>query len=105
MLLRALTLTLVCVLSTTVAAEDADWTTPAEASDYARTPRYAQTMEWFQRLDEASPAASLVAFGRSPQGRALNAVVLSSDGIASPEAARVRTSRRRRRSPRGSAGA
>ena len=89
MLLRALSLSLACALSPPLLAADADWTTPAEASDYARTPRYAQTMEWFQRLDEASPAASLVAFGRSPQGRALNAVVLSSDGIASPEAARA----------------
>ncbi|MBL8244279.1 MAG: peptidase M14 [Rhodanobacteraceae bacterium] len=89
MLLRALTLSLACVLSTPVAAADADWTTPAEASDYARTPRYEQTMDWFGRLDAASPALTMFAFGRSPQGRALNALVLASDGIATPEAARA----------------
>jgi len=89
MLLRALTLSLAYVLSTPIAAADADWTTPAEASDYTRTPRYAQTMDWFQRLDAASPALTMFAFGRSPQGRALNALVLASDGIATPEAARA----------------
>lgn len=89
MLLRALSLSLACVLSAPILAADPDWTTPAEASDYARTPRYAETMAWFERLDAASPALTMSAFGRSPQGRALNAVVLSSDGIATPEAARA----------------
>ncbi len=89
MLLRALSLSLASLLSAPILAADTDWTTPAEASDYARTPRYAETMAWFERMDAASPALTLSAFGRSPQGRALNAVVLSSDGIATPEAARA----------------
>jgi murein tripeptide amidase MpaA len=89
MLLRALSLSLASLLSAPILAADTDWTTPAEASDYARTPRYAETMAWFQRMDTASPALTMSVFGRSPQGRALNAVVLSSDGIATPEAARA----------------
>lgn len=88
MSVRALSILLACALAAPLQAKE-DWTTPAEASDYARTPRYAETMQYFERLDAASPAATLFAFGRSPQGRALNAVVLASDGIATPEEARA----------------
>ncbi len=63
------------------------WITPAEASDYRRTPRYAETMDWFQRLDDASDQVSMSDFGRSPQGRALKVVVLASGGESTPEAA------------------
>ena len=84
MLLVATTLLLA---STTFAAED--WTTPAEASDYQRTPRYAETVAYFERLDAASPAVTMIEMGRSAQGRAMQAVILASDGIATPEAARA----------------
>lgn len=73
-----------------IAAPDAaDWTTPAEASGFTRTPRYGETFDWFQRLDAASPQVRVFEFGRSAQGRALQAVVVSADGIDSPEAARA----------------
>lgn len=84
MLLAATTLLLA---SSALTADD--WTTPAEASDYQRTPRYTETIAYFERLDAASPAVTMIGMGRSAQGRAMQAVVLASDGIATPEAARA----------------
>ncbi|MCZ8318402.1 MAG: M14 family metallopeptidase [Lysobacteraceae bacterium] len=66
-----------------------DWRTPAEASGFRQTPRYAETMAYFERLDAASPQIVVQAFGRSAQGRALNAVIVSTEGVATPEAARA----------------
>lgn len=65
----------------------ADWRTPAEQSDYTRTPRYAETVAYFERLAAASPQVHLFEFGVSPQGRALKAVVLSSEGVSTPQEA------------------
>lgn len=65
----------------------ADWATPAEASDFARTPRYAETMAYFARLDAASPQVAMLDFGTTPQGRAMKAVIVSEAGVSTPEAA------------------
>lgn len=75
--------------STSVTGAAPDWTTPAEASDYQRTPRYAETVAWFERLDAASPQLRMFDFGTSPQGRPLKAVVLAAGGELSAEAARA----------------
>jgi len=64
-----------------------DWATPAEASGFTRTPRYAETMAYFERLDAASPQVVTADFGTTPQGRAMKAVIVSADGVATPEAA------------------
>jgi len=69
-------------------ADGADWRTPAEVSEYTRTPRYAQTMAWFERLDAASTQVSMTDFGRSPQGRAMKVVVLA-NGEHTPQAAQA----------------
>ncbi len=66
-------------------AETGDWRTLAESSSYAQTPRYAQTMAYFQRLDAASDTLCMSAFGTSPQGRALNVVVIAGKGECTPE--------------------
>ena len=79
---------LVVALAPAVLAAD-DWSTPAEASGYARTPRYAETMAYFERLDAASDKVTMLAFGTSPQGRAMQAVIVSSEGVATPEAAQA----------------
>ncbi len=68
---------------------NAGWQTPAEQSDFTRTPRYEETMAWFQRLDAASENAQMSQFGISPQGRALQSVVLASDGEFSPALAKA----------------
>lgn len=76
------------LLASTAAAPTAtDWPTPAEASGYTQTPRYAETMAYFERLDAASPQVAMLEFGTTPQGRSMKAVIVSSEGVTTPEAA------------------
>ncbi|GAB3740370.1 M14 family metallopeptidase [Silanimonas algicola] len=70
-----------------VRAATDDWSTPAEASGFTRTPRYAETMAYFERLDAASPQVAMIEFGTTPQGRAMKAVIVSSEGVSTPAAA------------------
>jgi murein tripeptide amidase MpaA len=77
------------VLSATLlsATPSPDWRTLAERSNYTETPRYEQTFEYFQRLDQASEQAKLVPFGSSPEGRTQYAFVIASGGEFTPELA------------------
>jgi murein tripeptide amidase MpaA len=61
--------------------------TPAEASDYTRTPRYDETMAWLRDVVGDHPWVRIRDFGTSAQGRALPLVVIASDGEFTPEAA------------------
>ena len=65
-----------------------EWATRAEATDFAETPRYADTLDYCRRLAEASPWIDCQSFGTSPQGRDLILLVASKDGAFTPEAAR-----------------
>lgn len=61
------------------------WSTPAEKSCYHTTPRYAETMEYIRRLARAAPhQVKIEDFGKTGEGRALIAVVVSRDGVFSP---------------------
>ena len=69
---------------------EGQWATPAEASGYTRTPRYAETMAYFARLDLESADLRMLEFGMSPQGRPLQAVIVARGADAlTPEAARA----------------
>jgi len=46
------------------------------------SPDYADTRDWFERLDKASDLIRLEQFGVSPQGRPIYAVIASKDGKA-----------------------
>src|SRR5881296_2482026 len=64
-----------------------DWRTPAERSDYATTPRDAETIAYARRLQAAAPGrVRLEAFGRSGEGRDLFILVVSKDGVFDPAA-------------------
>ncbi len=66
----------------------ADWRTPAEASRFTRTPSYAETRAYFERLKAAAPTQIAInEFGVSPEGRALFNVVIASGGEFTPPAA------------------
>lgn len=65
-----------------VAAADNPWITPAEQANFERTPTYAETRAWLERLAAASPLVRVETFGVSPQGRELIAVLVSEDGDA-----------------------
>jgi len=59
------------------------WVTPSEKSGLARTPTYAETVAWLQRLDRASMHITLISIGKSPEGRDIwMAVVSSEQGFA-----------------------
>ena len=64
-----------------------DWATLAESSDYTQTPRHAETMAFFARLDAASDQVVMQRFGVSPEGRDMNVVIVSAEGVSTPEAA------------------
>ena len=66
-----------------------DWQTYFEKSGYLETPRYAETMEYFRKLDDYSDVAEMIKFGVSPQGRDLNCLVVSNNKAFKPEDAAV----------------
>lgn len=72
----------------TEAQNSADWTTPAERTDYRTTPDYAETLQYLKRLDEASSWIKLSSFGKSGEGRDLPLIVAAKDDAFTPEKAR-----------------
>src|SRR6266702_7997588 len=59
-----------------------EWVTPAEKSCYATTPDYAETMTYLKRVQaEASAQVRIEAFGRTGEGRELDIVIASRDGV------------------------
>lgn len=79
-----LTLFLMAELNAQVTVKD-QWLTKFETSNYLETERYAETMQYFARLDEASEYAKLFSIGRSPQGREINCIVVSKEKTFTPE--------------------
>ncbi len=62
-----------------------DWQTWYEKSNYTETPRYEETIEYCQRLDQASPQVSMVSIGKSPQQRDIQMLVVDKDGLNDPK--------------------
>jgi len=57
------------------------WVTAFEADpEHNFSPTYVDTRKWFDRLDAASPLIRIEAFGTSPEGREIYAVIASRDG-------------------------
>ena len=55
------------------------WVTEFEKSGYMRTPRYAETMQYFRRFENETPYAKMVTLGVSPQGRNIECLIVSKD--------------------------
>ncbi|HEX3435334.1 MAG TPA: M14 family zinc carboxypeptidase, partial [Pseudacidobacterium sp.] len=65
----------------------ADWLTPTEKSDYRTTPDYVETMAFLQRIASAAPGeVKIEPFGETGEGRELNIVIASKDGVFDPAA-------------------
>ncbi len=79
---------LVLLLVSLLMAQPNDWQTFYEKSNFKRTPRYAETIAFIEKLAQASPWVDYQTFGKSPQGRDLPLVVLDKDGHFTPEAVR-----------------
>ena len=63
-----------------------DWATPAEQSNYRTTPDYAATMAYLQRIAAAKPQqVRIEPFGKSGEGRELDIVIASNDGVFDPD--------------------
>ena len=62
--------------------------TYCEETGFKKTPRYRETVDFCQRLAQASPFAHFTSFGRSPQGRDLPLLIIDKDGLFTPEAVR-----------------
>ncbi|MEG9435717.1 M14 family metallopeptidase [Edaphobacter sp. HDX4] len=62
-----------------------EWATPAEKNCYATTPDYAETMAYLRRVQAAAPnEVKIEPFGRSGEGRELDIVIVSHDGMFDP---------------------
>jgi len=65
-----------------------EWLTHAEKTDYRETPRYAETIEYSKRLDQASQLIKFQSFGTSGEGRELPLLIATEGGTFTPEIAR-----------------
>ena len=74
---------LLIFIAATGSAED--WVTSAERSDYKKTPDYAATMEYIEKVAKASKGrVRIEEFGKTGEGRTLFVVIASRDGVFDP---------------------
>jgi hypothetical protein len=64
------------------------WRTHAEIANYQQTPRYRETLDYCQRLAEASPLIRYESFGKSGEGREMPLLIGAADEAFTPETAR-----------------
>ncbi len=75
------------LLAPVLPAQKQDWRTPTEASDYRITPHQAATMAYLRRIEAAAPGqVRIEPFGKTGEGRELDLVIASRDGVFTPEA-------------------
>jgi len=67
-----------------------DWQTYYEKSGYKDTPRYEETIDYCQRLNQFSPLVSIVNLGKSPQGRDIPMMIVDKDGLSDPAMIRAK---------------
>ncbi len=81
------TFCLIC-LSPQLFAQDANFLTRYETSNYLETPGYSETVDFCKKLDKASALLQYSTFGISPQGRDLPLLIADRYGNFTPEAVR-----------------
>jgi hypothetical protein len=64
------------------------WQTFAEQTDYRKTPRYAETIQYSRKLDKSSDLIIYKPFGKSGEGRDLPLLIAASGKTFTPGAAR-----------------
>ncbi len=75
-----------------LATAHSDWQTTAERTEFRKTSSYKETLDYCKRLVAASSKVRLTSFGTSPEGREMPLLILSREGVSTPEQAR-RTNR------------
>ncbi len=78
-IIQFLFVTIILTVSAFTQAIPDKWLTYYEKSGYKQTPRYDETMQYCKELEKASPFVKVTSFGKSPQGRELPLVIVSSD--------------------------
>lgn len=71
-----------------LAKVDNPWITPTEKANFITTPNYNETMNWCQKLVDASSLLSMTSIGISPEGRAINMIIASSEKVVTASALR-----------------
>ncbi len=66
-------------------SQDSTWMTFYEKSDYKRTPRFTETMDYCRRLASVSSMIQVRSFGETAQGRQLPLVIVDKQGFTEPE--------------------
>jgi murein tripeptide amidase MpaA len=85
--MRVQRLLLFALLSPCLLAQPNDWATPGEQSNYRTTPDYAATMAYLRRIAAAKPQqVRIESFGKTGEGRELDIVIASKDGVFDPAA-------------------
>jgi len=79
----------IVLFSLSVFSQDTVWSTFYEKSGGQETPRYAQTVEFCERLAKASRWITFTSFGKSARGRDLPLLIMDKDGLANPGAIRA----------------
>lgn len=74
----------------TIQADLKDFEVISEKTNFAKTPRFEDTRDFFHRLAKVSPMVHNESFGVSPQGRELSLVIIDKDGLTTPEAIRAK---------------
>jgi hypothetical protein len=75
-------------LADSTRATQPSWLTLAESSNYAKTGRYAECVDFYKKLEKASGGlARLLPIGKTGEGRDLYVFVVSKDKAFTPEAA------------------
>lgn len=72
-------------LSSVVKAQNDQWTTYFEKSNFLETPRYNETIEYSKKLAAASDFIQYESFGVSPQGRELPLLIFDKNKNFTPE--------------------
>ena len=78
---------LFCLLSFVACTEQPvkeDFVTDCEKSNFVKTPRFAETMAYFEKLADYSSMVNVSSFGTSAQGRDLSLVIVDKDGLQDP---------------------
>ncbi len=93
MFARPIALASLLFATAAIAQTPSQWLTPTEASDYRTTPDYDATMAWLRKVATAAPKqVKIVPFGKTGEGRELDLVVVSRDGVFDP--AKLHTAKR-----------
>jgi murein tripeptide amidase MpaA len=68
-----------------IAGKRDPWITPAEQSNLTTSPNYADTIAYLQKMAAVSPLIRLKTFGKTPQGRDMMVVIVSTDDAGNPD--------------------